>query len=80
MFIARLQGLGYHTATFRLNMSTWVDDPPRDRLFVIFVKDELGGAAAIEYFKSAVQDPLASDRRAGSGVESRAKYTESLVS
>jgi hypothetical protein len=56
LFQARLRERGFYSTTLKLNMGPWLDQPPRDRLYVIWVGDALGGAAAATWIQNAIQD------------------------
>ena len=56
MVVARLQALGYFVSTYRLNMSSWLHYPKRDRMYMVYLKAELGGASAIAWIDAAMQD------------------------
>ena len=38
MFVARLHALGYFVSTYRLNMSSWLHYPKRDRMYIVYLK------------------------------------------
>ncbi len=56
LFIKSLETRHYFHITFRLNMSTWLTQPPRNRLYIIYLKESLGGEAAIAWMQGAMKD------------------------
>jgi len=56
LFVQMLRSRGYSTTALRLNMSCWVSEPPRDRLYIVYLHARLGGARGIEHIEAAVRD------------------------
>lgn len=56
LFVDELQRRGYRCATFRLNMDVWVTEPPRQRLYIVYVSEELGGLKGLDHIERVVQD------------------------
>jgi hypothetical protein len=56
LFKAELRRRGYSTTTLLLSASVWLEEPPRDRLYVVWLNDALGGAEACRWIKRTVQD------------------------
>jgi hypothetical protein len=54
--IAMLRSRGFATRTLHLNMKTWIKSPPRDRIWIVYVDETLGGEKAAEWIESASED------------------------
>ena len=57
LFTAMLETRNFAHRTLRLNMSQWVSAPPRDRIYVIYVSETLGGEQAAAWIEAACKDP-----------------------
>ncbi len=57
LFVAELRSRGYVTKTFRLDMAAWLDEPPRERLYVVWISEALGGMEALRWIERTVKDP-----------------------
>jgi hypothetical protein len=56
LFLKMLEVRGFKHTTFRLNMKHWLRYPGRDRLYIVYVSDTLGGVEAIKWMEGAMQD------------------------
>ena len=56
LFVAELRSRGFLVSTFRVNMLDWINEPARDRLYIVFLGPDMGGRAAMRWMESVVQD------------------------
>ena len=56
LFLKKLRSRGYFVTTVRLNLSTWLSEPARDGLYIIYVSRVLGGQDALRWIERAIQD------------------------
>lgn len=59
LFCSKLRSRGFHVTTLRLNSNAWLSFPPRDRLYIVWVSDALGGADALRAIEKVVQETVA---------------------
>ena len=56
LFLSKLHSRGFHTTTLRVNMTAWINEPPRERLYIIWVSDMLGGKEALQWMEKTYQE------------------------
>jgi hypothetical protein len=56
MYKHMLRERGFSVGTVILDHSTWLDEPPRQRMFIIYVDEYLGGRKALKWIMNTIQD------------------------
>lgn len=57
LFVHELKSRNFWVTTFRLNMAAWLEFPPRERLYIVYLKESLGGKSGIKWIDGAMQEP-----------------------
>lgn len=58
LFIRRLNEEGYAASAIKLRLSDWIEEGHRDRLYIVYLNAELGGAEALSWIMQAIQEPF----------------------
>ena len=56
-FCGELKSLGYCVRVLILN-SAWYSDIPRERLYIVYVNEELGGHSGVDWIATTVKEPI----------------------
>jgi hypothetical protein len=55
---AELRKRNFYVGSAHLNLDSWIDEPERKRMFIVYVDDYLGGRQALKWILNAIQDRL----------------------
>ena len=56
LFVAELRRRGYKVCAQRLRMSHWLSEPERERLYIFWMKESLGGADALQWIEKSMKE------------------------